>query len=440
MPTSRLKIHFIGIGGIGVSALAFYYLAKGALVTGSDLASSETIEALNKKGVKIILGKHKSSNLSKGVDLVIYSPAVNKENPEYKEAIKLGVEILSYPQALGRLTKDHFTITVSGTHGKSTTTAMLALIMARAGLDPTVIIGTKIKEFNNSNCRVGKSKYLLIEADEHFTSFLNYSPDIAVLNNIEADHLDYYKNLGNIVKTFKKYLSNLKDGGVIVANKDDKNLKKIVSKTNTKFFSILQPEAKEIKKILTVPGQHNVYNALGAMTAARILGIPDKISLKSISLYKGAWRRFDVSKIKSKDLSFTLVSDYAHHPTEVKAAMNSGREKWPKKEVWGVFQPHQHQRTFFLFKDFVKTFNQTPINKLIITDIYDVAGREEKEIKKKVSSKILALAVKNKKVLYISREKVIDYLKNNLPKNSILMVIGAGDIYNLSLYFKKISD
>ena len=439
MQIKQLKIHFIGIGGIGVSALAVYYAQKKAKISGSDLAPSEIIESLKKKGVKIILGKHKRGNLPKGVDLVIYSPAVNKENPEYKEALKSGVEILSYPQALGKLTKDHFTITVSGTHGKSTTTAMLALIMVRAGLDPTVIIGTKIKEFSNSNCRVGKSKYLLIEADEHFASFLNYSPDIAVLNNIEADHLDYYKNLGNIIKTFKKYLLNLKDGGIVVANKDDKNLKKIVLKTNTKFFSILQPEAKKIEKILAVPGQHNVYNALAAMTVAKILGISDEVFLKSISLYKGAWRRFDVSTVKSKDFNFTLVSDYAHHPTELKAAMNSGREKWPKKEIWGVFQPHQHQRTFFLFKDFVKTLKATPFDNLIITDIYDVAGREEKEIKKKVSSKKLALAVKNKKVLYISREKVIDYLKNNLPKNSVLMVIGAGDIYNFSLYFKKIS-
>ncbi|PJC51911.1 MAG: UDP-N-acetylmuramate--L-alanine ligase, partial [Candidatus Nealsonbacteria bacterium CG_4_9_14_0_2_um_filter_37_38] len=181
-----MKVHFIGIGGIGVSALAQYYLEKGHQVSGSDLNSSEITEFLRVKGARIYIGPQLARTVLANIDLVIYSPAVQKNNPELMAAKKLGIKCQSYPKALGELTKKYFTIAVSGTHGKSTTTAMIALILIRAGLDPTVIVGTKLKEFKNSNCRVGKSNYLVIEADEHFASFLNYWPKIIVLTNIEA--------------------------------------------------------------------------------------------------------------------------------------------------------------------------------------------------------------------------------------------------------------
>ena len=207
-----MKIYFIGIGGIGVSALAQYYFKGGHKVIGSDLVSSEITNSLLKMGVVVKIGLPIKKDI-KDSDLVIYSPAVGKNNLGLKIAKELKIKLLSYPEALGELTKEHFTIAVSGTHGKSTTTAMLALVLKKGGLDPTVIVGTKIKEFGDSNCRVGKSKYLLIEADEHFASFLNYWPKIIALTNIEADHLDYYKNLNNILKTFKKYISHLKKMG-----------------------------------------------------------------------------------------------------------------------------------------------------------------------------------------------------------------------------------
>ena len=197
------KIHFIGIGGIGVSALAKYYLEKGYKVSGSDLFSSEITKALRKRGAKIFTGKHKGKRISKDADLVIYSSAVKPDNSELLRAKRYKVKIQSYPEALGELTKKYFTIAVSGTHGKSTTAAMIGLLLTKSGFDPTVIVGTKLKEFKNSNCRVGKSKYLVIEADEWQASFLNYWPKIIVLTTIEAEHLDYYKNLGNILRTFK---------------------------------------------------------------------------------------------------------------------------------------------------------------------------------------------------------------------------------------------
>ncbi len=430
MPAQKLKIHLIGIGGIGVSALAQYYLEKGHKVSGSDLSSSEITEALKSKGAKIRIGSHKKENTPKDADLVIYSPAVQKVNPELVETEKLGIKYLSYPQALGKLTKQHFTIAVSGTHGKSTTAAMLGLLLVKAGLDPTVIVGTKLKEFKNSNCRVGKSKYLVIEADEHFASFLNYWPKIIALTNIEADHLDYYKNLNNLLKTFKQYVSHLPECGVLVANGDDKNIKKILKggiNFKVKKYSLRQPEAKRLKKILKVPGEHNIYNALESLTVARVIGIPDKISFKALSGYKGAWRRFEIVQTKP----FVLISDYGHNPTKAMAGFKAAREKYPKKKIWCVYQPHQYQRTYYLFKEFVKTFRTAPIDKIIITDIYDVAGREEKEIRKRVNSEKLVEAVKRKSVIYIKNENVLKYLKDNLPKNVVLIIMGAGDIYQL---------
>jgi UDP-N-acetylmuramate--alanine ligase len=440
-----MKIHFIGIGGIGISALAKYYLANGHEVLGSDLVSSEITEALKKSGAKIAIGPHKPENLPKDAKLIIYSPAVNKFNPELKKAYKIQntkykIQILSYPEAIGDLTKQHFTIAVSGTHGKSTTTAMLSLILIKAGLNPTVIIGTKLKEFGDTNFRMGgtpdtkykiqDTKYLLIEADEHFASFLNYWPKIIVLTNIDADHLDFYKNIGNIIKTFKEYSGHLPTEGFLVLNDDDKNSKKIISAKNKfqiKKFSLKQPEAGEIRKILKIPGKHMVSDALAAMGAARILGVPDAVSLKALSEYNGAWRRFEIIKIKP----FTLISDYGHNPVKMLATLEGAREKYPNKKIWCFYQPHQYQRTYFLFKEFVKAFRQAPADNIIITDIYDVAGREEKSIKQEVNSEKLAKAVKKPSVIYMPAEKTVDYLKKNVKNGEVLIIMGAGDIYKL---------
>jgi UDP-N-acetylmuramate--alanine ligase len=426
-----MRIHFIGIGGIGVSALAQYYLSKGHKVSGSDLKSSEITKALEKKGAKVFIGPHKSSNLGCLPDLVVYSPAVRPNNPEFKKAKKLKIKLKSYPQALGELTKQHFTIAVSGTHGKSTTTCMIGLVLMKAGLDPTIIVGTKMKEFKNSNCRAGKSKYLVIEADEHCASFLNYWPEIIVLTNIEKDHLDYYKNFGNIVKAFKKYVSHLAKDGVLLANKDDETVKKIACSASKKYYSLKQAEAKKLQKILKVPGQHNVSNALAALGVARILGIADNISFKALSAYMGCWRRFEIKKMTIKKKQLTVVSDYGHHPTEIKATLKAAREKFPKSRIWCVFQPHQYQRTYYLFKDFVRAFRSAPTDKIIITDIFDVAGREKKNIKKKVSSEKLVGTIKRGNAAYLPRRKLLAFIKDNIEDIDVLVVMGAGDIYQL---------
>lgn len=450
-----MKIHFIGIGGIGVSALAQYYLANGHEVSGSDLATSEIIEYLKQRGVKVFIGEHKAENLpTGGVSLTIFSPAVKPNNPEYIAAKKLSAKLQSYPEALGELTKDYYTIAVSGTHGKSTTTAMLALVLEKSGLDPTVIIGTKIKEFGNTNFKAGKSQYLVIEADEHFSSFLNYWPKIIVLNNIEKEHLDHYKNLSNILKTYKQYIFHLPSDGYLVANGDDKNIAKILNaKIKVAKFKIKQPESLKVKKALKVPGKHNVYNGLAVLSVSRILNIPDKTTLKTLSEFKGTWRRFDLSETILDGKKITLISDYGHHPTEIKATLEAVREKFPNpvklrhgvnpvkragarhgagKTIWCVFQPHQHQRTHYLYKDFVNVFKKAKINNIIITDIYDVAGRETKAINKTTSSQGLIKSIKKKSVIYLPMGDIKKYLEENIKRGDVLLIMGAGDIYNLT--------
>ena len=406
-----MNIYFIGIGGIGVSALAKYYAAKGNQVAGSDLVKSEITDALKKLGIKVKIGPHHAKDIPKDTDLIIHSPAVNKHDIKHK------ARILSYPEALGDLTKQHYTIAVSGTHGKSTTTAMIGLILAKAKLDPTVIVGTKLKEFgpskdSSSNCRVGNSEYLVIEADEHFASFLNYWPHIIVVTNIEPDHLDYYKTFENLKKTFTKFISHLPKEGILIK---DEGLKRKNKKLRAK-----------IGNILSVPGEHNIENALSALAVARALKIPDKISFKALSEFKGTWRRFEIFNLK-KPVSYTLVSDYGHHPTEIKATIQAARQKWPKKKIWLVYQPHQYQRTHYLFKEFVDALSHIPVDKLILLDIYDVPGREGEGFRKKVSSEKLASNIKS--ALYVKNAK--HYLTKNLQGGEVVIVMGAGDIYNL---------
>ena len=421
-----MKMHFIGIGGIGTSALAQYYLKKGHQVSGSDLVASETSDILEKLGAKIIIGLHAGKNIPSSVERVIHSPAVQVNNPEIIEAKKRGLTIESYPEALGLLTREYFTIAVSGTHGKSTTTALIALILIKAGLDPTVIIGTTLREFGDSNCRVGEGKYLVIEADEWNASFLHYWPKIIVLTNIEEEHLDYYEDLEHILNTYKEYVGHLPKEGKLIVNGDDENIAKL--DLQTEQYSLRQKEAAELKRILQVPGEHNVYNALAALAAARAVTIPDEVSFEAVEEYQGAWRRFEIIEKER----FTIISDYAHHPTEIAATLKATREKFPDKKILCIFQPHQYQRTRYLFDAFVKVFSSRDVDEVIITDIYDVAGREKRDSSQKVSAQKLVAAIKKPWVRYIPHNQLKDL---HVPDSSVLIVMGAGDIYKLVYEF-----
>lgn len=430
------KVHFIGVGGIGVSALARYYIKEGWKASGSDLAESEITKDLEKIGLKFFKGEKTLLDKNKP-DLLIYSPAVKEENLELIEAKRLGIKCLSYPEALGELTKEYFTIAVCGTHGKSTTTAMVSLILVSGGFDPTVVVGTKIKEFGDSNFRRGKSQYLVVEACEHMESFLNYWPKVIVLTNIEADHLDYYKNMENIKKAFKRFIGHLPSEGLLIYCSDDKNARLAAKEFKRKNFqtfgySLKQVEAKKIAEILKIPGNHNISNALAALEVGRSLAIPDKINFRALSEFRGAWRRFEENIIKIGKKKMILVSDYGHHPTEIRVTLEAAREKWPNKFIRAVFQPHQHLRTHQLFKDFVKVLRKAPIDEIIITDIYDVAGREEKNITKKVNAEKIVRVAAKRSVLYKPKNLLFKTIINKATSGEVLIIMGAGDIYDLS--------
>jgi UDP-N-acetylmuramate--alanine ligase len=424
-----MKIHFIGIGGIGVSALAQYYLGRGNEVSGSDIAESEITKDLKKKGAVIFIGPNSAENI-KDYDLVIHSPAVKGNNPEIIEAEMRGIKILSYPRALGELTKEYTTIAVSGTHGKSTTTAMISLVLIEAGLDPTVIVGTKLKEFNGSNFRMGRSEYLVIEACEHEESFLQYWPKIIVVTNIEEDHLDYYINIENIKKAFNEFVSHLKKDGILIKTKET------LIDTDKKTINYSLEDKKEVEKmkeIIKIPGEHNILDALAALKVARVLNIKDDVAFKALSQYAGSWRRFEVTQLPG----FILIDDYAHHPTEILATLKGAREKYPDKKIFCVFQPHQYQRTYLLFDDFVRIFKEVMekklIDKLFLIDIYDVAGRESEEAKEKVSSKKLVEAIGN--ATYVLKEDLF----RELNGGEVVIFMGAGNIYDLSQDLKGLS-
>lgn len=422
-----MKVHFIGIGGIGVSALARFYLDKGDIVSGSDVVKSGITDDLIQQGVEVLIGEQKKENI-KDFDLVIFSPAVREENPELKEARNKGIKTMSYPEALGELTKQYFAIAVSGTHGKSTTTAMLSLILIKAGLDPTVVIGTKIKEFNDSNFRKGKSKYLVIEACEHEASFLNYYPKIIVITNVEEDHLDFYSNLENIEKAFNEFVSHLGSDGLLIKRDDVKT-----DFSNSIIFSLKDKEVEELRKIMKIPGDHNILNALAALKVARVLNINDEISYSALSEYLGSWRRFEITNLKE----FVLIDDYAHHPTEIMASIKGTLEKYNNKKIFCVFQPHQYQRTKFLFNEFVSVFKEAlgenMIEKLLLIDVYDVSGREGAGDEIEYNSERLAKEIDNKRAKRIERFA----LKNELDGAEVVIMMGAGDIYNLSEEIKE---
>src|SRR3990167_10434405 len=292
------RAHFVGIGGIGVSAIARMMLAEVKIVGGSDTSDSAIIDELRKLGAKIFIG-HKAENVANDVDLLVYTPALTADNPELKKAVELGIPTLSYPEMLGLISKDKHTIAVSGAHGKTTTTAMIAKILIDAELDPTVIVGSLLKE-SKSNLIMGKSDYFIVEACEYERSFLNIKPKLLVITNIEADHLDYYKDINDIKDAFNQLA---------------------LQSENT-----IRDYTKYLEKVpkLSVPGLHNRMNAAAAYAVADFLGIDESVIKKALINFSGTWRRLE--KRGETGEGTVIYDDYAHHPTEIKASLEALRE------------------------------------------------------------------------------------------------------------------
>ena len=446
MQSTSKSVHFVGIGGIGVSALARYYLAQKWVVSGSDLVSSAIIVDLKKCGLEVKIGPHKAQNVPKSVDLVVYTPAADiKVNLELKEAIKRGIPVLSYPEALSEVTRDYQSIAVSGTHGKSTTTALLSCTLVAGGLDPTVVVGTKLKEFGGTNFRRGDSPYFVFEADEYAGSFLHYSPTRAIITNIDADHLDYYKTFAGVKRAFLKFVGNVQEGGTLVVNKDDvgvrslmQDIKRITKRNGVTLlpYSVKDSAASRVRKVLKVVGEHNVSNAMAAYTMARALGVKSRDILKGLGKYRGAWRRMELRGILStSDVhNIPVYDDYAHHPAEVQATLTAFREMYPKRRIICVYQPHQARRLQVLFDDFVGAFGDADV--VVLLPVYQVAGRDK--VTKKFSSEMLAeqIVAKNPKadVVYCEDPKkirsVVEEVVGEDDSPAVVVMMGAGTIVN----------
>jgi UDP-N-acetylmuramate--alanine ligase len=458
-------VHFIGIGGIGMSALARWFLAQNWVVSGSDVAATGITRGLKKEGVKVKIG-HKNANLSPKTGLVVYSLAIKPDNPELRAAGRLKIPALSYPEVIGELTRVYKTVAVAGAHGKSTTTALVALILKKAGVRPTVILGTNLKEFGGKNFLAGRSPstflgasspYLVLEADEFGRAFLRYSPTLAVVTNIDREHLDTYKNLAGVKRAFLEFLSRTKPGGTLILNKDclylfsqQAKIRKIAEDRNLKvlWYSIRGETAEKIKKVIKLPGAHNISNAVAAYKAGRVLGIPHKKILAAIGGYRGSWRRFEYrGACRLSHVACRVYDDYAHHPTEIKATLGAFREKFPRSPIICVFQPHQAKRLRLLFKEFAAAFGDADM--LILLPVYTVAGRDRVNPlfsgaaarRNRFTSEALAAAIQkkypDKPVFYLANPKIIgNFLKEIISRHShvshnshcVVVMMGAGDI------------
>ena len=445
-------MHFIGIGGIGMSSLAQYFLAHNFLVTGSDLHDSEIIRSLRARGASITVGAHTGKNIPKNPEKIIISNAIDEENIEYKVAKKRGYTIQTYPEVLAALTKKYTTIAVCGAHGKSTTTALVSLLLERAGLDPTVIIGTKLYEWNGDNFRNGEGKYLVLEADEYKEAFLEYHPSIILATNIDREHLDHYTTFENVQKAFKKFLNKVPKNGTLILNKDDVCLRKIGEDLKKKkkkivWYSLHSSARKSIASVLKISGLHNISNALGAFALSKILKIPEESTFDVLRNFKGSWRRSDY---KGRAFGAEIFDDYAHHPTEIHATLSAFREAHPTTRIWCVFQPHQQKRLENLFDDFVKAFYHA--DRVVLLDTYQVFGRDfraradknkngkkadlfgERESKKTAFDLACALNdVAKKSVFHIRYTgQLPEFLKQNVFEGDIVLMMGAGDINEIT--------
>lgn len=449
---SYKKIYFCGIGGIGVSALAKLYLSQGAQVLGSDLVKSEITQELENLGIKINY-LQQAKNITNDIDFLVYSPAVPQDNLERQKAESLGIEQKSYPQVLGDFSKLYKTIAITGTNGKSTTTAMIAKILIAAKFDPMVVLGSQFTDVKG-NFRNGQGDYFVMEACEYKAHMLNITPRAIVLTNIEEEHLDFYRDIDHIRDTFQKFIDKLDHlkKGILVINKDDLNsvqlglpdclvvtyainaeaqvrASNIKIKNNQQVFEVCYQGQPLGEFELQIPGQFNIYNALAAISLALALKIKPEIIKKALAEFAGVWRRFE--KIFNKDI--TVICDYAHHPTAIAGTIQAAKDFYPEKRLVAVFQPHQHSRTKKLFNDFSDSLSSADM--IILSEIYDVTGREEKE-DQDISSKDLVKQIKkkwpDKKVLYAKDlNQTLDLVNFNIKPGDVALVMGAGDIYKI---------
>lgn len=441
------NIHLVGIGGIGMSALAEILLDKGFRVSGSDIKSSHITQKLENKGIKIYIGHHEDNVLDS--DIIVYTSAVKSDNPEIAKAKVLDIPAIDRAEMLGQLMTEYTTsIAVSGMHGKTTTTSMISLIFEHAELNPTILVGGELSEIGG-NVKIGSNDLLITEACEYKDNFLKFHPNVGIVLNVDEDHLDYFKDLDHILSTFSSFVKLIPKKGYLILNNDDYNVRKLIphahcniitcginidsdfQATNITFSEAGYPSfdvihnGKSLERFtLNIPGKHNIYNALASIVTAYTLEVPLVKIKEKLSEFKGTHRRFD---ILGKCNGVKVIDDYAHHPTEIKATLDATK-KFPHNKIWCVFQPHTYSRTKALLLDFAKSFNDA--DKIVITDIY--AAREEDN--GQIHSKTLVDLIKQEglDVTYISSfNEIVQYLKENTASDDIVLTMGAGNVYEV---------
>ena len=440
------RIHFVGIGGIGMSGIAEVLINLGFTVTGSDKQLSPITSHLENLGA--VVYRNHSGEQVLGADVVVISSAVDSDNVEVKAAQNLKIPVIRRAEMLGELMRMKRGIAVAGTHGKTTTTSMTGLVLQEGGFDPTLIVGGKLRSLN-TNARLGEGDYLVAEADEFDRSFLELTPNIAVITNIETEHLDCYKNLADIQTAFVTFANKVPFFGVVVICLDEEGLQAVMPRLHRRILTYgLTPQAEirardvvfhetktDFKVVwrdqilgtvtLQLPGIHNVKNSLAAMAVGLELDIPFHSIKTALEEFTGVHRRFE---IKADRKGILVVDDYAHHPTEIKASLRAAREGWNRRVV-AVFQPHLYSRTRDFHQDFGQSFFDADI--LIVTDVYP--AREDPI--PGVTGELIANAARSlghRQVVYIpEKEEIAEYLKEIVRKGDLVITMGAGDIWKV---------
>ncbi|MEQ8578355.1 MAG: UDP-N-acetylmuramate--L-alanine ligase [Balneola sp.] len=440
-------IHMVGIGGIGMSGMAEILIQRGYKVTGSDGASNETTDRLKELGATIYQG-HAPENIE-GADVVVYTSAVKAtENEETKAALENRIPTIKRAEMLAELMKMKFGIGVAGTHGKTTTTTMIGHVTQDGNYDPTIMVGGKVHSFDKTNAVVGKGDVIVVEADEFDRTFLRLTPSIAIITNIEAEHLDIYDDLEDVKGAFIDYANKVPFYGAVIVCLDDPNVRSILPDLERRIISYgLSPQAQvravdiqmnqftstftvmnDDEKLgvitLKAPGDHNVKNALAAVATGIELNIDFKLIKQGLERYQGVFRRFQK---KVEEQGVMVIDDYAHHPTEVAATLNAARKGWPDRRIVAVFQPHLYSRTQDLYKEFGLSFSDAEV--LVITDVYP---SREKPIEG-VTGKLISDTAEqygHKNVIYVEdKADVTETLKEISKAGDIIITMGAGDIY-----------
>ena len=439
------NVHFIGIGGSSMSGLAEILISQGYKVSGSDIKSSHATQKLENEGARIFIG-HSAENIA-NPDLVVYTVAVKDDNPEMVRSRQLNIPVIDRAELLGLIMKRHsFGIAVSGTHGKTTTTSMITTIMLEAGTDPTAHIGGEL-DCIGGNTRIGQSEYFITEACEYYGSFLKFHPFMAVILNVEVDHVDYFKDLEHIKDTFKQFISLVPANGYIVACADDENTMSVIGnkECNTITYGLKNPEAiwtaKNIKYnelgcatfdvcregenvgsvTLSVPGPHNVSNSLAAIAACYTCGCSMESIVTGLMKFGGSHKRFELKGLVD---GIKVIDDYAHHPSEVKATLNAAANTIHNK-IWCVFQPHTYTRTKAFIDQFSHAFGNA--DNIIVTDIYAAREKDPGDI----HSSMLAEKIRERggNAIYIGDfQEIAQYLDKNTQSGDLVLTMGAGDI------------